>query len=298
MARIDDHHDRARVRPCRSTRHAKRRVEPVDERYSLQDVNRLLGLSRSIVRGLIGAGFVSPRRGPRREYRFSFQDLVVLRAAQALVEAKLPTARILRALRRLRTQLPPQVPLSGLRVEAAGNAIVVRDGKCEWQPMDGQYLLRLEVEGSRGRVAFLDLPVKPALTAQVLLERATAMEESNWEEACALYRHAIDTDHSLVAAYTNLGRLLHEKKRLAEAESVYRSGLAHCGTDANLFFNLALLMEDLQRPGDAADLYRAALDCDADLAEAHYNLALLCEAAGLAQEAIRHLAAYRRLCRR
>ena len=81
--------------------------------YSLRDVTRLLGLSRSIVGGLIGAGFVSPIRGARREYRFSFQDLVVLRAAQALVQANVPTTRILRALRRLRTQIPPRVPLSG-----------------------------------------------------------------------------------------------------------------------------------------------------------------------------------------
>ena len=47
----------------------------MSEGYSLRDVTRLLGLSRSIVGGLIGAGYVSPSRGPRREYRFSFQDL-------------------------------------------------------------------------------------------------------------------------------------------------------------------------------------------------------------------------------
>jgi len=86
--------------------------------YSLRDVTRLLGLSRSIVGGLIGAGFVSPSRGPRREYRFSFQDLVVLRAAQALVQAKVPTSRILRALRRKSFQLTKpcaqaQMPYTG-----------------------------------------------------------------------------------------------------------------------------------------------------------------------------------------
>jgi len=30
------------------------------------------------------------------------------------------------------------------------------------------------------------------------------------------------------------------------------------------------------------------------MADAHYNLALICEATGLRQEAIRHLAAYRK----
>ena len=99
----------------------------MSEGYSLREVGRLLGLSRSVICGLIDAGFVSPSRGRRREYRFSFQDLVVLRAARALVEARLPTTRILRSLRRLRTQIPQQIPMSGLRVEAVGDAIAGPD---------------------------------------------------------------------------------------------------------------------------------------------------------------------------
>jgi hypothetical protein len=72
----------------------------VTEGYSLREVGKLLGLSRSILGRLIDAGFVSPTRGRRREYRFSFRDLVLLRAAQGLTEAKIPSSRILRSLRR------------------------------------------------------------------------------------------------------------------------------------------------------------------------------------------------------
>lgn len=266
----------------------------MNERYSLHDVGRLLGLPRSIIRGLIAAGFVSPMRGARREYRFSFQDLVVLRTAQALVEAKLPTTRILRSLRRLRTQLPAEAPLSGLRVEAVGDAVVVHDGSAQWRPDDGQYLLRLQVEAPRGRLAFLEVPA-PIPSAHALFDRAMSLEESDPEQACALYRQAIAADAELASAYTNLGRLQHEMKRLADAEATYRTGLGHCGRDETLFFNLALLLEELRRPQEAADMYRAALDVDPELAQAHYNLALLCEAAGRTQEAIRHFAAYRRL---
>ena len=270
----------------------------MSEGYSLQDVGRLLGLRRSIIRGLIDAGFVSPQRGPRREYRFSFQDLVVLRTAQALVEAKLPTTRILRSLRRLRTQLPPEVPLSGLRVEAVGDAVVVHDGAAQWQPDDGQYLLRFHVEAPRGRLSFLDVPGAPVPTAQSLFERAISLEESHPEQASALYRQAIAAEPALAAAYTNLGRLQHDHQHWNEAEAIYRAGLAHCGADSDLCFNLALLLEDMQRPREAAEMYRVALTADPELAQAHYNLALLCEAAGLAQEAIRHFAAYRRLQKR
>jgi tetratricopeptide (TPR) repeat protein len=271
----------------------------VSEGYSLRDVGRLLGLPRSIVCGLIDAGFVSPSRGPRREFRFSFQDLVVLRTAQALVEAKLPTARILRSLRRLRTQLPAEAPLSGLRVEAVGDAVVVREGNVQWQPDDGQYLLRFHVEAPGGRLEFLDGPPAPAAASlDALFEHAMALESADPDEACELYREAIMIEPKHVAAYTNLGRLLHELRRHSEAEATYREGLARCGRDETLFFNLAVLCEDVGRPREAADLYRAALVENDGLPEAHYNLALLCEAAGDPQEAIRHLAAYRKLSRR
>ena len=57
---------------------------PAMQSYSVRDVERLLRLSRSTIQGLIKGGFVKPTRGPRRQYRFSFQDLIVLRTARAL----------------------------------------------------------------------------------------------------------------------------------------------------------------------------------------------------------------------
>ena len=267
--------------------------------YSLRDVGKLLGLPRSIICGLIDAGFVSPSRGRRREYRFSFQDLVVLRAAAALVEARLPTTRILRSLRRLRTQIPPRIPLSGLRVEAVGDAVVVQEGNTQWQTHDGQYVLRFQVESPGGRLAFLDVPApSPALSDDELFDKASATEETNPVASVELYRQALAANAKHIGAYTNLGRLLHARGQYGDAEAVYRQGLAHCGRDATLLFNLAIVLEDAHRSADAADMYREALKEAPDLPEAHYNLALLCEAAGLKQEAIRHLSAYRKLSKR
>jgi tetratricopeptide (TPR) repeat protein len=271
----------------------------VSQGYSLREVGRLLGLSRSIVCGLIDAGFVSPSRGRRHEYRFSFQDLVVLRAAQALVAAKLPTTRILRSLRRLRSQVPEEMPLSGLRVEAVGDAVVVREGNAQWQTHDGQYVLRFQVESpGGGRLAFLDVPApSPPESDEALFEQAMGAEETDPAAACDLYRRAITVNPIHLASYTNLGRLLHERRQLSEAEAVYRDALTRCGRDATLLFNLALVLEDAKRLDEAADAYRAALVEAPNLRDAHYNLALLCEAAGLKQEAIRHLSAYRKLGR-
>src|SRR2546421_12613982 len=120
--------------------------------YSVHDVERVLQLSRSTIRGLVAAGFVKPERGVRREYRFSFRDLIVLRTARALIEAKVPRRRIRRSLEDLRRHLPETVPLSGLSICAVGERVVVRDGNSHWQGDDGQYLLGLDVSVEDGGV--------------------------------------------------------------------------------------------------------------------------------------------------
>src|SRR5512139_760122 len=110
-------------------------------RYGTRAVEKLLRLPRSAIRSLIQAGFVTPARGPRGAFLFSFQDLIVLRTAWALAQAELPTRRIIRSLKQLRAQLPDSVPLSGLRIVAVADQVVVQEGDTRWQAESGQYLL-------------------------------------------------------------------------------------------------------------------------------------------------------------
>ena len=269
-----------------------------EQGYSLSEVSKLLGLSRSIVTGLIDAGFVSPARGRRKDYRFTFQDLVMLRAARGLTGAGLSSTRILRALRRLKSRLPDEIPRAGLRIEAMGDAVVVSEGDRQWQPEDGQYVLGFTVESSPRRgVSFIDQPISepaPARTGDEWFHRAMSLEDADPEASCDAYRHAIAADPTYGPAYTNLGRMLHQQGRLREAESIYRLGLARCGPDSVSLFNLGVLLEDSNRSAEAAGLYRKALEASPEMADAHYNLALLCEAKGMRREALRHLSAYRK----
>ncbi len=264
--------------------------------YSVRDVERLLGLPRSVVTGLIDAGFVTPTRGPRRELRFSFQDLVAMRTAQALAVARIPRGRILRSLKRLRAQLPPEVPLAGLRIEAVGDAVVVSEGETQWRSDDGQYLLQFQIASPGGRLAFINpASARDEASAADWFDHAVSIEAAEPDAACDAYRRTLDIDRAHCDAYVNLGRLLHERGRLRDAESVYRDGIEHCGRDATLLFNLGVLQEDLAQPRGAAESYRAALGVAPDLADAHYNLARLCVSLGLQQEALRHWSAFRKL---
>src|SRR5215470_6336829 len=107
------------------------------QRYSVRDVERLVHLPRSTIRSLVEAGLVSPARGPRNAWMFSFQDLIVLRTAQALAAAKVPPKRITRSVKELRRLLPESMPLSGLSISAGDDGVVVREGARRWQAESG-----------------------------------------------------------------------------------------------------------------------------------------------------------------
>jgi tetratricopeptide (TPR) repeat protein len=235
--------------------------------YGVREVQKLLHLPRSTIRMLVEAGFVSPTRGPRNAWRFSFQDLIVLRTAQTLAAAKVPARRIARSMKALRRQLPQAMPLSGLSIAAEADRVVVREGARRWQADSGQYLLAFEASAADGSLRLLERPRPPAAKPDV-------------------------------ATYIERGCELQEAGRLAEAETIYRQGLEACGDHALVCYNLGIVLEELGRNGDAVAMYERALGRDPAFADCHYNLALLYEALGKPRDAIRHMAEYRRLQRK
>ncbi len=257
----------------------------------MHDVGRLLRLSRSTIRSLVHAGFVTPSRGARGAWRFSFQDLIVLRTAQALVEAHVPARRITRSMHELKRRLPEAMPLSGLAIGAVADKVVVREGGARWQADSGQYVLEFEADPASGAPRVIERA--PARSAQSWFEEAATLEASDAGAAVRAYEQAIAADPAFVDAPVNLGRLLPDRGDLARAERVYRDALGTCGSDPLLLFNLGVLLEDMGRQEDAAQAYATAVTADPDLADAHYNLALLYEALARPKDAIRHMARYR-----
>src|SRR5205809_7117356 len=110
--------------------------------YTSRDVAKLLGLTVAQVRGFARDGFLTPPsrhgRGTRRKLQFSFQDLVILRTAKALVAARIPTPRIRHAPKQLRHQFPRGRSLAELRITREGDRIVVRYAYTRWSPEPSQ----------------------------------------------------------------------------------------------------------------------------------------------------------------
>jgi tetratricopeptide (TPR) repeat protein len=266
----------------------------------LKSVREMLGLSATTVSRLIDAGFVAPHRGPRNEYAFSFQDVVLLRTAHRLQAAKIPPRRIVKALASLRAQLPEELPLTGLRISAVGADVAVHEGGVQYDAESKQMLLDFDVAPAGSAVAFIARDSERAASApspEIDLSLARALEASDPRAAEAAYRDAIARDPRQVDAYLNLGALLFEAGRLDEALRVYDDGLAQASNEPQLHYNRALALEDLHRDDEALAAYEACLRLADDFADAHFNAARLYEQHGNRQLALRHFSAYRRLQR-
>lgn len=268
--------------------------------YTLEALQASLGLSRSVLAGLVKAGFVTPARGPRREYRFSFQDMVLLRTAHSLQTAHIAPRKILRALAQLRAQLPDELPLSGLRISSIGPDITVREGGAEWAVESGQLLMDFEVQArpeAAGRLHVLTPPINPQPEVAWFQQGVRHESTGDRKAAESAYRNALQNNEDAANAALNLGVLLADDQRADEAIAVYRRALTLVPTEPLLHYNLAIALEDIGAPVEALAAYEACLKLAPGMADAHFNAARLHELAGAKTLALRHYNAYRRLQR-
>ena len=283
--------------------------------YTAAEVAQLLGLPATEVRAWVRDGLIAPVRGVRGELLFSFQDLVLLRTAKGLTDGQVPRARVRRALKSLKARLPAGQPLSGLQISVVGNRVVVVDGDARVEPESGQVLFDFEVRELQRDIESLETRRRSTaeisaerraegisagdakFTAEDEYQRAYELENSDPEAALAGYRRAVALDGNHADAHVNLGRMLHDRGELPEAEKHYRAGLAARPDDVIAAFNLGVALEDLGQLEKAVDAYRCAIAIDVGLADAYYNLSRVCERLGRRAEALRYLKDYRRLTR-
>ena len=272
-----------------------RRGDDAASTYTLRRVQAMLGLSRRVIAGLVEQGFVRPGRGPGNAYRFSFQDLMLLRTAHALRRARIPPRRILAALAKLKATLPAELPLTGLRITAIGADVAVRSPQGQWQADSGQFLMDFDVAplAGAGSVAIIERGHDD--DADAWFERGRALEGTDADAAEAAYRQALALVPDHVDAAVNLGALWSEAGRYEEVVALCDAAAARGVRSALIDFNRGVALDHLERLREAAASYEASLTLDPALADAHYNLARVREQLGDARGALRHYNAYRRL---
>ena len=88
------------------------------------------------------------------------------------------------------------------------------------------------------------------------------------------YREAIARDPQLFEAHNNLGMILQERGRIAEAAAQFTRAHELRPADARIVLNLARALSAQNRHRDAALLFRHAVSLDPRMAEAHFGLGL------------------------
>lgn len=253
----------------------------------------MLGLSPAQIRSYANKGFLAPERGDRGELRFGFRDLIILRTAGELSAAHIPQRKVQRVLELLREQLPSGRSLTGVRIAADGERVVVSDGDAVWNPESGQALF----DFSTSEID-IETPVRVPVYQRDADEFYTIgceLEGTSNEKAREAYERAIELDPEHADARVNLGRLLHEDRAPAAAETHYRAALSSDPDHDVAWFNLGVALEDLGRLQEAAEAYSKAIELDPSNADSHYNLAGILERRGDKPGALRHLNAYRKL---
>lgn len=293
-----------------STRMQRAAPQKATDSYGTREVADLIGFSRKQVRRFAQRGIVRPARGVRAEYRFSFQDIALMRSARRLVDAEVPVRRVFEALDQLqrRENAPPS--LSALRIAAEGSTVVVRDDHTVWEALSGQCRLPLVREGSgeggrpsaakpredargnagSGRRTATVVEIN-TLSSDDWYNLGLDMEEVDPSRAPEAYRRSIALDPANADAHVNLGRLYQIGGDLKRAKSHYRQALDSAPEHELACYNMGTVFDELEESDLALDYYRRA----ANVPDAHYNLARIFGLRGDELSSLRHLKRYRQL---
>ncbi len=265
--------------------------------YSTRDIAELLDLSRETIREIARAGILDADRTPGRHYRFSFQDVIILRTAKELLKAGVGRSQINKTLYQLKSRLPASRSLSSLRITGDAGDVVIREDDHVYNPDSGQLHFNFAVAELAGTVAPLarravkDAEVSEQLTSDDWFDLGVDLEAVSPEDAPAAYLRALELDPYHSDAHVNIGRLMQEAGEYQTAEEHYNKAISAEPENVLAAFNLGTLLEDMGRIQDAIIAYKKA----SSFADAHYNLSRLYELVGQHTEALKHLKTYRTL---
>ncbi len=265
--------------------------------YSTREVSELIGLRPAQVRHYVRRDLLRPLRGGRNEFRFTFQDVVLLRTAKGLLDAKVSTRKAYRVLLKLQEELAQVKSLAAMRIFADGDNVVVRENNQVWDVESGQGHLDFSVRELADNVASLAnrnlLFAKEAgeLNSDEWYNIGLDLEEVDPEKAPEAYLRALELNSQNADAHVNLGRLLQLKGDLKHAKQHYELALESSPSHQLAFYNMGTVFDELEEVESAADYYRRA----PAVPDAHFNLARICEIKGDEVSALRHMREYRQL---
>ena len=270
--------------------------------YTTRQIAELLGMTPDQVRHYVRRKLVEPEKGDRGEFRFSFQDVVLLRTAKGLLDNNVSVRKAYRALVKLKEEMAQAKSLSAVRIYANGPNVVVRDENHVWEVETGQAALDFAMQeiAESDQAAKVEDMVEPMI---VVPSDASDLDTDEWynlgldledadpDKAPDAYKQAIRLDPKNADAHVNLGRIYQLSGDLKHAKRHYELALTARPGHQLAYYNLGTVFDELDEIDKAADFYEKA----PAIPDAHYNLARICELNGDEISALRHMKQYRDL---
>ncbi|MGB9432846.1 MAG: tetratricopeptide repeat protein [Candidatus Acidiferrum sp.] len=259
------------------------------DRYSPEEVQRILGLTRKQLDYWDRLGLVSPQTDQGACY-YDFRDLIGLRTIKQLLEKGVSATRLQRALAALNEKLSQvQTPLSQLRILSDGKDVLVEQGTARLEPLSGQFVLNFET-----RELHESVRVIAERSADDWLAMALSYEADKKTRAQAIdaYDRCVDADPHNVDALLNCGTLYYEDGNFEKATEYFQRALAAQPQNSLVHFNLGSVLEEMGEFEQSRRHLRQALLLDPSSCDAHYNLAFVCDKLHAFGEAREHWQAY------
>uniref|UniRef100_A0A672HHG2 dolichyl-phosphate-mannose--protein mannosyltransferase n=1 Tax=Salarias fasciatus TaxID=181472 RepID=A0A672HHG2_SALFA len=139
--------------------------------------------------------------------------------------------------------------------------------------------VRLRTRGCRALV--------PCLCVGLVLLNGlrTVQRNKDWSNEENLYKSGINVNPA--KAWGNLGNVLKNQGKMAEAETAYRNALHYRGNMADMLYNLGLLLQENERFSEALHYYKLAIGSRPTLASAYLNTGIILMNQGNLEEAKR-----------
>ncbi|MCK9460939.1 MAG: tetratricopeptide repeat protein [Proteobacteria bacterium] len=266
--------------------------------FTWRDVSRLFEISEGRLRYWDRSGFLSPSGHDGRSRCFTFQDLVCLRSARALLEGGVSVQRARKILNTLKEKLPlgPH-PLGRLRIRGDARNVVVVEDEREMEAASGQLLIDFSVKSLEESVV-AELPAhrgsRESRTAYEWYLEGCRLDEdpATLAKAEEAYHRAIYLDPKLANAYTNLGNLRYRAGASEDAKILYAKAVEVDAGQPEAHYNLGFLEFEDGNLGFARGCFERAVALDPTFADAHFNLAMTLYRLDIEQDAREHWRRY------
>jgi tetratricopeptide (TPR) repeat protein len=295
--------------------------------YTTTEVAELIGLTTAQIRQFVRSSLIVPTRAENGEYRFDFQDVVMLRTVKSLMASRVSARRAVRALLNVRAGLNQGKSLAAVRVYANGNTVLVREDNQLWEAETGQTSFDFEDAAPALKVARIDTlrpGTRPAIADHddvavdgrsrplsgpgsefdMIVAREVEsldsdewynlgldLEDANSPRAADAYTKSLELNPHNADAHVNLGRLLQLRGDLKRARHHYQRALDLSPTHELALYNLGTVFDEQNELDLAAEYYRQA----PQVPDSHYNLSRICELRGDELSARRYMRSYRKI---